>query len=113
MTKPKTPDQPTPTTALTPPQVKLLNMLGRAYEEDIPVEVAGKSKWHGTVAFANRTVLRPLLAADVARLSRPEGNYVLLTPRGKAVLGITEPEAKRQVTGPVSKRRLRPAARVT
>jgi hypothetical protein len=85
--KPKT--EPKPVTSLTSTQTKVLNMIGRAYSEDVPVNVGVQSRWRGTSASSNRTVTRALIDADLVRYSRPRGEYVLLTPRGKAVLDIT------------------------
>jgi hypothetical protein len=92
--KPKT--EPKPVTSLTSTQTKVLNMIGRAYAEDVPVNVGVQSRWRGTSASSNRTVTRALIDADLVRYSRPRGEYVLLTVRGKAVLGIvSEAEAAR------------------
>lgn len=81
--------------SLTETQVKALKILSRAYDEYTAVEIDMRTEFTGgngrsdsRRATVSRAVANRLTFAGFTMIS-PAGWYLLLTPKGKAEVGIT------------------------
>jgi hypothetical protein len=74
----------------TEAQLKLVALLGKAYEIDVPVAIGPRTRWAGQdgTCTASRTVARGVVAQGLARYSEPNARFLLLTERGKALAGV-------------------------
>lgn len=81
--------------SLTETQAKALRFLGRAYERDVPVDIEAATHWAEGCGRGgrpkvtiSRQVANRLQFAGLASIT-PQGLFLLLTPKGKAEVGIT------------------------
>lgn len=74
----------------TEAQFKLLELLAKAYEVDVPVRIGPRTRWAGQEGntIASRTVARGVVAQGLARYSEPDARFLLLTDRGKSLTGV-------------------------
>lgn len=74
----------------TEAQLKLVGLLAKCYEIDMPVRIGPRSRFAGPEgnSTASRTVARGVVAQGLARYSEPRGDFLLLTDRGKALAGV-------------------------
>jgi hypothetical protein len=75
--------------ALMSPPERALQVLRRAYDDDTPVAILGQTRRRADGHFSvSRSAAADLVGRGLARSTRPRGRFLLLTPEGKARVGL-------------------------
>jgi hypothetical protein len=70
---------------LTDTQLRAVDLLGTAYNEDRPAHVGSRTAKTAEAITVSQRVARRLIELGVARYTRPQGRFLLLTDLGKQI----------------------------